>query len=161
MNGMGLRAMTRTVLLRTSRPMRMLARDLGTEAAWLSSRRSEADVAVFHELLPPPGGGGHQFIRALTGELARRGLSLELNRISGRTPTCLFNSFNFDFHRLRRFSRNGCRMVHRVDGPIGVYRGFDDGTDSRILEINAQLADATVFQSQWSLDKHRQLGADL
>ena len=23
-------------------------------------------------------------------------------------------------------------MVHRVDGPIGVYRGFDDGTDARI-----------------------------
>ena len=25
------------------------------------------------------------------------------------------------------------RMVHRVDGPIGVYRGFDDGTDERIV----------------------------
>ena len=31
-------------------------------------------------------------------------------------------------------------MVHRVDGPIGVYRGFDDGTDARIAEINAELA---------------------
>ena len=26
--------------------------------------------------------------------------------------------------------RPGVRMVHRVDGPIGVYRGFDDGTDA-------------------------------
>ena len=31
----------------------------------------------------------------------------------------------------------GVRMVHRVDGPVGVYRGFDDGTDARIAEINA------------------------
>ena len=28
-------------------------------------------------------------------------------------------------------------MVHRVDGPIGVYRGFDDGTDERIARLNA------------------------
>lgn len=52
-------------------------------------------------------------------------------------------------------------MVHRVDGPIGVYRGFDDGTDRRIAEINHTLADATVFQSRYSLDKHRELGFEL
>ncbi len=52
-------------------------------------------------------------------------------------------------------------MVHRVDGPVGVYRGFDDGTDARIFRVNAELADATVFQSQWSLDKHRELGVEL
>ena len=45
--------------------------------------------------------------------------------------------------------------------PIGVYRGFDDGTDRRIVEINHALADATVFQSHYSLDKHRELGFDL
>jgi glycosyltransferase involved in cell wall biosynthesis len=51
-------------------------------------------------------------------------------------------------------------MVHRVDGPVGVYRGFDDGTDARIAEIN-QLADATILQSQFSLDKHEELGIEL
>ena len=51
-------------------------------------------------------------------------------------------------------------MVHRVDGPIGVYRGFDDGTDRRIVEINA-LADTTILQSRYSLDKHRELGLEL
>jgi len=49
-------------------------------------------------------------------------------------------------------------MVHRVDGPIGVYRGFDDGTDARIEAVNRQLADATVVQSQFSLEEHRRLG---
>lgn len=132
-----------------------------TQSDWLASRRGRADLAVFHQYAAPPSGGGNQFIRALVHELEARGLVVESNRISGGTPACLFNSFNFDFRRLRRFAREGCRMVHRVDGPIGVYRGFDDGTDARILAVNAALADATVFQSRWSLERHRELGLDL
>ena len=52
-------------------------------------------------------------------------------------------------------------MVHRVDGPISVYRGFDDGTDRGIVEMNHDLADVTIFQSRYSLDMHRELGFDL
>jgi glycosyltransferase involved in cell wall biosynthesis len=124
-------------------------------------RRGGADLALFHEFEPPPSGGGHQFLRALVGELERRGLCVELNRISRDTPACLFNSFNFDFRRLRRFARGDVRMVHRVDGPIGVYRGFDDGTDDRIAAVNAELADATVVQSRFSEEAHRKIGIDL
>jgi glycosyltransferase involved in cell wall biosynthesis len=131
------------------------------EADWLRSRRDRADLAVFHEFRPPPYGGGNQFLLALVRELRARGLVVEANRLSGATPACLYNSFNFDFVRLRRFARDGVRMVHRVDGPIGVYRGFDDGTDRRILQINHELAQATILQSRYSLDKHRELGLDL
>jgi glycosyltransferase involved in cell wall biosynthesis len=94
-------------------------------------------------------------------ELEGRGLAVEANRLSGGTPVCLFNSFNFDFARLRRFARGEARVVHRVDGPIGVYRGFDDGTDRRIIDVNRELADATIVQSLYSLEKHRELGLDL
>jgi glycosyltransferase involved in cell wall biosynthesis len=132
-----------------------------TELAWLASRRGRADLALFHRFSPPPGGGGHQFLRALVRELSSRGLEVELNRLSRGTPACLFNSFNFDFARLRRFAREDCRMVHRVDGPVGVYRGFDDGTDARIAELNAAVADATVLQSRYSLEKHAELGLEL
>jgi glycosyltransferase involved in cell wall biosynthesis len=124
------------------------------------SRRPLADVAVFHEFHAPPYGGGNQFLLALVGELERRGLEIEKNRISRGTQACLYNSFNFDFRRLRRQGRKGVRMVHRVDGPVGVYRGFDDGTDARIATIN-ELADVTILQSQFSLDKHRELGIEL
>ena len=136
-------------------------RRVGTELDLLRTRRGRAELAVFHEFAPSPSGGGHQFLRALTGELERRGLAIELNRLSGETPACLFNSFNFDFRRLRRFAGRGARMVHRVDGPIGAYRGFDDGTDVRIAEVNAELAAATIFQSRFSLEKHRELGFEL
>ena len=132
-----------------------------TELDWRTSRRNGADLAVFHEFEPAPAGGGHQFLRALGKELERRGLSVERDRISGNTSACLFNSFNFDFARLRRFAREDCRMVHRVDGPIGAYRGFDDGTDARIASINAELAGATVLQSRYSLEKHVALGIEL
>ena len=158
---MSLRTKPRAAVVHASRLGARALRPLETNAAWLASRRSRADLAVFHEFAPPPYGGGNQFLVALVEELRRRGLSVELNRVSGGTPVCLFNSFNFDFARLRRFAREGVRMVHRVDGPISVYRGFDDGTDSRIAEINAELAHATIVQSRYSLDAHRQLGIEL
>jgi len=141
---------------------RRVAREAGTEIDVARSRRREAaDLALFHEFAPPPTGGGHQFLRALIAELERRWLTVEHDRISPGTPACLFNSFNFDFRRLRRFARDDVRFVHRVDGPIGTYRGFDDGTDARIAELNAELADATVVQSRYSLDAHRVLGIEL
>jgi glycosyltransferase involved in cell wall biosynthesis len=141
--------------------LRHVGRRLRIELDWVRSRRGRADLALFHEFAPAPSGGGHQFLRALSRELERRGLDIEPQRISAGTPACLFNSFNFDFARLCRFSGRGARMVHRVDGPIGVYRGFDDGTDERIARINAELASATIFQSRFSLEKHRELGIEL
>jgi glycosyltransferase involved in cell wall biosynthesis len=132
-----------------------------TEADWFRTRRGRADISVFHEFMEPPYGGGNQFLLALVSELERRGLRVEVNRLSGGTPACLFNSFNFDFSRLRRFAREGARMVHRVDGPIGVYRGFDDGTDLRIVHLNNEVADATILQSEWSSRKHGELGLKL
>jgi len=148
-------------LLWPPRRVRALVRRGRTEAEFLRSRRERADLAVFHEFRSPPYGGGNQFLLALVRELERRGLAIESNRLSGGTRACLYNSFNFDFHRLRRFARREARMVHRVDGPVGVYRGFDDGTDRQIVRINCELADATIVQSQYSLDKHCELGLDL
>jgi glycosyltransferase involved in cell wall biosynthesis len=52
-------------------------------------------------------------------------------------------------------------MVHRVDGPIGIYRGFDDGTDGRIASLNRDLADATILQSRFSEEQHARLGLEL
>ena len=151
----------RGVYLRTRRATAAVGREVGTEIDRVRYQRGRADLALFHELAPPPTGGGHQVLRALLAELERRGVEVELNRISGDTPVCLFNSFNFDFRRLGRFAREGVRMVHRVDGPIGTYRGFDDGTDAKIARINAELAHATILQSRYSLLAHEELGISL
>lgn len=158
---MPLRTKPRAALVRARSAIGRVGARVDAEREFRASRSGHADVALFHEGAPPPSGGGHQFLRALTGELERRGVAVEENRISGGTQRCLFNSFNFDLARLRRFARDDVRMVHRVDGPIGVYRGFDDGTDARIAAMNAELADATVLQSRFSLDAHRRLGVEL
>jgi glycosyltransferase involved in cell wall biosynthesis len=153
---------TRNTGLSAARAATRRALEVGrTQVAWVASRRGSADLAVFHDFVAGPWGGGNQFLRALVGELDRRGLVVEVNRVSRGTKACLVNSFNFDSTRLRRFVRDDVRVVHRVDGPIGRYRGFDDGTDAVIAEINRNLADATIVQSRYSLDAHRELGIDL
>ena len=80
------RTLTPASLRRAARPVRALVRRGRTEADWLLSRGERADLAFFHEFHRPPYGGGNQFLLALVGELRRRGLALEVNRLSGRTP---------------------------------------------------------------------------
>ena len=123
--------------------------------------RAGAEIAIAHEFRPPPYGGSNQFLLALRGELERQGHGVEANRIGRGTRACILNAFLFDVERIARSRRPGCRMVHRVDGPVGMYRGTDDGADRRVEEINRRLADVTVFQSTYSLEATRALGLEL
>jgi glycosyltransferase involved in cell wall biosynthesis len=116
------------------------------------------DVAIAHAFRKPPYGGSNQFLIALRGELARRGLRVGANLITRRTRACVINSYVFDERALRRMLHPGCRVVHRLDGPLSVYRGFDNGTDGYLSRVNLDLADVTVFQSRYSLDACRELG---
>ena len=137
---------------------RRLVKPAAVAVAKLRASFSAADVSIFHGFVPPPYGGGNQFLRALWNELEARRWRLENNTISPTTRACLFNSFNFDVDRLRAFRRPLCRMVHRVDGPVSVYRGRDEGIDRRIWEVNRDLADVTVFQSEYSRRRHEDMG---
>jgi glycosyltransferase involved in cell wall biosynthesis len=127
------------------------------------ARRRPADLSLFHEFRPPPAGGGHQTLRAVLGELERRGVRVELQTISPSSQAVLFNSFNFDFDRLELLARrsDGVRMVHRVGAVTSLYRGFDDGTDARVGELNRRLADATIAISHATIEMYRQIGIEL
>lgn len=133
------------------------------QATYLQACRSfdsfrKADISIFHKMMPPPDGGGNQFLRALWMEFERRGYAVENNRISRTTKACIFNSFNFDEDKLRALSRRSCRMVHRVDGPVDVYRGRDEGVDVNVQRMNDLYADATIFQSHYSMHAHLDAG---
>lgn len=145
-------------------PGKGIALEAGRRAGCLAARAAAPfrrfDISLFHQFAPPPDGGGHQFLRALMRCMEERGWKVETNAISGTTRACMFNSFNFDADRLRRLRRTGCRMVHRVDGPISTYRGFDDGTDRRVWELNREFAETTILQSNYSLEQHRSMGFD-
>jgi glycosyltransferase involved in cell wall biosynthesis len=119
------------------------------------------DVTIAHWFRPPPYGGSNQFLLALRDELRRRGLRVGEHVVAPRTRACVLNSFAFDTDALRRTLHPGCRVVHRVDGPVALVRGRDDGVDELVARLNAELAHATVFQSHYSLDASRELGLDL
>ncbi len=147
-----------------ARPLRRAARRAALERDLVARRFRRADLAVFHDFQPPPAGGGHQTLRALLGELQRRGIRIELNRISATTQACLFNSFNFDPARLERFAASrpsGCRMVHRVGAVTTLYRGHDDGTDAHVADLNRRLADATLAISRSTVEMYRSIGIEL
>ena len=114
------------------------------------------DVAISHRLRPPPYGGSNQFLLALRGELERRGLRVSDGRLPRRARSVLLHAYLLDGE-----PPAGARVVHRVDGPIQLYRGADDGADRRIADLNRRHADATVFQSRYSLEAHRELGIEL
>ncbi len=119
-----------------------------------------ADIVIINDFHQPPYGGGNQFLLALRTEWERQGILVGNNSIGKKTRVILFNSFNFDFNKLRRFKKSGIRMVHRVDGPISKYRGKDEDLDRKICLINKELADKTVFQSNYSLKMHREMGLE-
>ena len=124
-------------------------------------RRRNPDLVIPYRFRRPPYGGSNQFLTALREELGRRGLQVSDGRFGKSTRACLLHSYLVDADRLAAAIPEGCRVVHRVDGPIQLYRGSDDGADREIVGINSTLADATVFQSQWSLEAHGQLGIEL
>jgi len=136
---------------------------LRAESAVLRARRSTADLALFHEFADAPAGGAHQSLRALLRECSARGVLVQKNVLSPRTPACLFNSFNFDAGRLRLFAAraSGTRMVHRVGAVTSLYRGFDDGTDALVHALNRDLAAATIAISQATIDMYREIGVEL
>ena len=119
------------------------------------------EIVIFHEFHKPPYGGGNQFLMALRKELRHRGFRVG-NRVGRDTKAVLMNSFNFNPDAMRRAKRKypKLRIVHRLAGPIGIYRGTDTEIDDRTHLLNEELADATIFQSQYSLTKYRELGLE-
>lgn len=137
--------------------LRSLASDI---LACIDGNFTTIDLAIFHEFQPPPSGGAHQFLRAFALQAEARGIRIGNNLISPSTRACLFNSFNFSERRLRWTKRDSVLYVHRVDGPVDVYRGWDGGVDHGIHAVNQEIAEKTIFQSRYSLEKHLELGME-
>jgi len=128
---------------------------------WIRNRLAGPEVAVFHRFHAPPYGGGNQFLLALVARLRRRGIDIrEASRVTRRTRACLFNSINFDPGWLKSLDGSACHKVHRIDGPIGTYRGTDNEVDRRIWKMNQDFADVTILQSRYSLEAHAALELD-
>jgi len=116
------------------------------------------DISVFHTYHKPPYGGANQFLMALRDALQSRGFRVGENCIASRTKACILNAFDFDTRQLRSQKRQNCCVVHRIDGPVGTYRGTDHAVDQQVADLNTEFADVTVFQSQYSYQANLDLG---
>lgn len=117
-------------------------------------------IHVFYEPLDGPWGGGNQFLKAIRQNFIDKDIHTSLEE----ADAVLVNSHHFESSRnlerlLSHLQRNPqVALVHRVDGPVTLIRGQDEGTDRLIFQFNQQFADATVFQSNWCLENCRKLG---
>lgn len=116
-------------------------------------------INILSNLVETPTGGGNQFLKALRKAFIKKSVYVD---DPYEADIVIFNSFNFLvdklFFKLLDLKKKGKILVHRVDGPISLYRGKDLELDKIIYGINNQIADATVFQSNWSKNANYSLG---
>lgn len=112
-------------------------------------------VWICYELKEGPWGGGNQFLKALSHQWSEDGI---LASEPSAADVIFFNSHQNIVDVLRyKLKYPEKKFVHRVDGPIGPHRN-DELIDRYIFEVNALVADGTVFQSEWSRKACKRLG---
>ena len=112
-------------------------------------------VNISYKTSDAPFGGGNQFLRALRKEFLRLGVYSS----SDNADVFLFNSHHnlMEVNQIKQKFPDR-KFVHRVDGPIRLYNNMSDNRDSVVYQANNNLANATVFQSQWSRNANIKLG---
>jgi glycosyltransferase involved in cell wall biosynthesis len=116
-------------------------------------------INIIYTIQEGPYGGGNQFLKALKK-------SFESNDAYTDDPdqadVFLFNSFQNLRQALKYKKKYPDKIfVHRLDGPISLYRNSPNHSiDRLIFEVNNFIADATIFQSDFSLQANKDLGMD-
>ena len=111
-------------------------------------------IALWHQFYKPPYGGGNQFMMALRKAMRRLGVKVFVNQAPSSVDVHICNSAWFDVKKFKAISRrHRPSIIHRVDGPIALYRGSTWDEDNRIYDINKEWASATVYQSGWCFKK--------
>ncbi len=116
-------------------------------------------ISLWHKFVKPPYGGGNQFMLALRKALRKKGAHIVENQLHAGVNVYLLNSIHFDVDAFLRFkAKRKLGIVHRIDGPIHLIRGFDKEKDELTYSLNAEFASATVIQSFWTYQRIIELG---
>lgn len=105
-------------------------------------------IHILYNFQEGPTGGGNQFLKALKQEWQNKGFYEE---DIAKADVILFNSHHClkqVFWVKKKFPSK--IFVHRIDGPIQLYRGKDKAVDNIIFKTDKLLADGVIFQSDWS-----------
>ena len=120
-------------------------------------KKKKLTFALWNDFQPPPYGGGNQFMIALEGALQHKGMAVIRNSGAG-ADAHVIQSIWFDRKQFDREHEEGSVVIHRIDGPIQLYRGNDAQSDAACYDINREIADVTVMQSGWSMGRTYDLG---
>ncbi|MBC8465156.1 MAG: glycosyltransferase family 4 protein [Parcubacteria group bacterium] len=121
-------------------------------------------IYFLYNVIEGPFGGANQFFKMLKRYLGEKGVVTESPE---EADIIVFNSHSFGGGKGGVFSKVLALrksypeklFVHRVDGPVNMYRGKKRlGIDREIYRINALVSDATVFQSYWSKKENKRRG---
>lgn len=118
-----------------------------------------AKVYIDYRFVDGPYGGGNQFLKALKQVWEKKGYYAENIQ---EADIILINSINA-YHTYKKMCKYKVlypnkKMIHRIDGPIFLIRGFDRHIDKGIFTINHYLADGTIFQTKWNKNRCIDLG---
>ena len=105
-------------------------------------------MKILYPLRSTPWGGGNQFLKALNSFLIKK---------PHEFPTVLINSHHIalSWSLIKNLISPFSRIIHRVDGPISLVRGYDSFLDRFICLLSSKVADGVVFQSEWSRNHSR------
>ena len=114
-------------------------------------------VNIVFTIANTPKGGGNQFLRTLKDELFAKEL---YSRVED-ADVILFNSHQ-DIEKVIKIKRKYPEklFIHRIDGPIRLYNKMSDRRDFITNITNRNVADATVYQSEWSKMANLEMGLE-
>ncbi len=112
-------------------------------------------ICILFKSVSSPAGGGNQFLKYLKNYLQSIGTYEEDCSLA---DVILFNSH----HHITEVAKLKLKFpdkvfVHRIDGPMKIYNSPSDKRDDMVFSANKLLADATIFQSNWSQQKNHEL----
>lgn len=125
---------------------------------------SDEMIHIFLDIQDGPWGGGNQFLKALRHIYRAKKVYAENLE---QAQIILVNSHHFESGKnLERLlitlqRKPEVTVIHRLDGPVTLIRGTDEGTDNLIFRFNKLFADGSVFQSSWCFDHCRKLGLEI
>ncbi|MEC7275461.1 MAG: glycosyltransferase, partial [Bdellovibrionota bacterium] len=105
-------------------------------------------ISICYEFKENHGGGGTSVLENLRNYFIKNDLYVN-NK--AKADIIIFNSFhsiNEIINLKRKYPK--ALFIHRVDGPMGVYNTPLDLRDEFVFLLNKYIADATIFQTQWS-----------
>lgn len=101
-------------------------------------------------------GGANQFIKALKKYFDLHGVGT-MN--PSEADIILFNSSNYPYETIKKKKKYPETIfVHRMDGPTKLYNCPEDVRDNIAYKMNSYIADATIFQSEYSKKESKKGG---